>query len=60
MMTRYSVSAVLEGASRIWGGDRVERPAHRLDQSLPATSLSLAEDALYLSESLLYGFRSGE
>src|SRR5215217_458909 len=37
------------------GCDRIERSAHGFDQRLSAPGLHLAEDALYLAESLLYG-----
>jgi hypothetical protein len=35
-LTQQPVSAVLEEASRIPGGDRIKRLAHRFHQSLPA------------------------
>ena len=50
---------MLEKASRILGGDRVERLAHSFDQRLPTPGLRFAEDALYLAESLLYGIQVG-
>jgi hypothetical protein len=58
-LTQYSVYAVLEEASRIPGCDRVESPAHRLDQSLPAPALRFAHDAFHLAEGLLYRVQIG-
>ena len=44
-----------EEAKDVSGGDRLQRPPHRLDQRLSGARSGLPEQPLDLSEGLLYG-----